>query len=399
LNPRPVTLLTGFLGSGKTTLLNALLRCPELAGTAVVVNEFGEVGIDHLLVERGVDNVLLLAGGCLCCTVTTTLGDTLTELLGKEARGEVPAFVRVVVETTGLADPGPILRQLWSDAFLRRQFPLDGIVVTVDALHALDQLARQREARRQVAVADRIVLTKVDLAGEAARAEVEAVLAAINPAAPVVAAVRGEVDSALLTGIAPAGPVDVAAGPGGAGAGGESAPRPPIGAAGPGGESAPGAPAVAAAAAVAAVAAEARRARVDAWLAAEIRREFPGGRRAGGARGGAPHDGRFVSAGFDLTGTVTWAALAAWMDRVREVCGEGLLRCKGVVAVEGEAKPVVIHGVLKTFHPPERLDAWPAGERATRIVVIGEGIDRAAVARTVDELTGRAGGGGADSGT
>jgi G3E family GTPase len=318
MDKRPVTLLTGFLGSGKTTLLNALLKHPQLSRTAVVINEFGETGIDHLLVERGVDEVLLLDGGCICCSVTTTLADTLTELLGKEARGEVPPFVRVIVETSGLAEPEPIVRQLWVDSFMRERFALDAIVTVVSAVEAPEQLPRFPEASRQTAAADRIVLTKTDLADPVSLAAVNRALDAVNTTAPRITAAMARADPNAIIGIGP-----------------------------------------------------------------------PGIRPAGDMDAHAHHHHaeRFVSVAFTVTQPVTWEALSAWTEELRRVCGTGLLRCKGVVEVVGEPAPVVVQGIGQVFHPPVRLHERPAADFRTRIVVIGEGVERGRVERTIAVLS------------
>lgn len=160
----PVALLTGFLGSGKTTLLNALLRHPEMANTAVIVNEFGSVGLDHLLIAESTDSVVLLEGGCLCCTITNSLRETLADLWFRRVRAELPSFARVIVETSGLADPAPLLSTLLADPIVTDHYVLDGVITTVDALHGTDALDRHPDAVKQVAVADRIVITKADLA-------------------------------------------------------------------------------------------------------------------------------------------------------------------------------------------------------------------------------------------
>src|SRR5688572_19309455 len=198
--PLPVHVLTGFLGSGKTTLLGALVRQPGFADTAVVVNELGEVGLDHVLVAPGSeDDVVLLDSGCLCCALGNSLQETLESLYYRRVRGELPAFARVVVETTGVADPGPIAATLGLDSAIARHYRLGSIVTVVDAVHARDQLERFPEARRQVAMADRLVVTKQDLAGNVTTA-LDIALQALNPRAARVVAVSGAIgaDSVLV---------------------------------------------------------------------------------------------------------------------------------------------------------------------------------------------------------
>ena len=190
----PVSVLTGFLGSGKTTLLKYLLTRAELSDTAVVINEFGEVGLDHVLVEAAREDMVLLASGCLCCTVRGDLVDALRRLFKRRAKGEIPHFRRVVIETTGLADPAPVLQTLMQDPLLSDVYRLDGVIVTVDAVNAMDQLDRQAESVKQAAVADRLVLTKTDLAGEVAALRDR--LRRLNPAAPILLAEQGRIDPA-----------------------------------------------------------------------------------------------------------------------------------------------------------------------------------------------------------
>src|SRR5580692_6495476 len=189
-NSVPVTVITGFLGSGKTTVLNRLLRAPDLADTAVIINEFGEVSLDHLLIEQAIENAVLLKNGCICCTVRGDILDTLEELFRKRESGELPWFRRIAIETTGLADPAPVVHTLIDAGHLCH---LDGIVVTVDAIHLDRQLREQEEARNQVAFADRILLTKTDLVTAAEAQAAERAIREYNVQAPIRRVVDGEV--------------------------------------------------------------------------------------------------------------------------------------------------------------------------------------------------------------
>ena len=195
----PVSIITGFLGSGKTTLLNHLVRQPGMADTVVIVNEFGEIGIDHLLIEQAFEDTVLLENGCICCSIRGDLVDTLTDLRRKVAQGELPPFSRAVVETTGLADPAPILQTLMSDERLQQDFALDRIITTVDAVNALGQLEDFEEAVKQIAVADVLLITKTDLAANRI-AELQDRLRAINALAPIEAIDHGRADPDVLFG-------------------------------------------------------------------------------------------------------------------------------------------------------------------------------------------------------
>ena len=195
----PVHMLTGFLGSGKTTLLSRLLREPALADTAVVINELGEVGLDHVLVDRGSeDDVVLLDSGCLCCALGNSLQETLENLYFRRERKELPAFARVVVETTGVADPGPIAATLSLDSAIARHYRLGSIVTVVDAVNGITHLDRFAEARRQVAVADRLVVSKQDLVDAAALATLDTRLRSLNPHAARVLSMSGDADAGLF---------------------------------------------------------------------------------------------------------------------------------------------------------------------------------------------------------
>jgi G3E family GTPase len=193
----PVTAVTGFLGSGKTTLIKALLDKPEGAGTAVIVNEYGEIGIDHALLRSSSDVTVLLGNGCLCCNVRTDLQQTLRELFADRARGAVPSFERVVIETSGLADPGPVLQTFATDRGLAREFHLQALICVVDAVTGMANLEEMPEARRQAALADRVVVSKSDLAEPGAAERLVGQIAALNPA-PVGIARHGEIEPAFL---------------------------------------------------------------------------------------------------------------------------------------------------------------------------------------------------------
>ena len=198
----PVSLVTGFLGSGKTTLLNRLLRHPGMADSAVIINEFGEVGLDHLLVEAVDGEVAVLASGCVCCTMRSDLEETLRGLLARRDRGEIPPFRRVLLETTGLADPAPIIQLLLNNPLLSHFVRLDTVVTTVDAVHGARQLDAQPEAVKQAALADRLLLTKTDIAANAAVTTLRARLSTLNPGADLMAVENGEIAPDRLFGAA-----------------------------------------------------------------------------------------------------------------------------------------------------------------------------------------------------
>ncbi len=189
----PVYVLTGFLGSGKTTLLSRMVRAPEASDTAVIVNEFGEVGLDHILLTRGDENdVVLLDSGCLCCALNSSLEETLTDLFHRRNRDEIPAFSRVVIETTGLADPAPILHTLMTDRLLASRYRLGGVLTVVDVLNIGSQLAHYGEITRQIAFADRVILTKADVAGPETLSQAESSATGLNPRAEILVAVQGD---------------------------------------------------------------------------------------------------------------------------------------------------------------------------------------------------------------
>jgi G3E family GTPase len=339
----PVTLITGFLGSGKTTLLKRLLRDPGMNRAAVIINELGEVGIDHELVAQSSEQMTLLANGCLCCAVRTDLQETLRELFIRRRAGEVIDFDRVFVETTGLADPVPVLHTLQSDGLLGAQYRLDGVVTLVDAVNGSATLDTAPEAPRQVAVADRIVVTKTDLAPPQAVAALHARLEGMNPYAARADAVNGEVDIEWLRAIAPNS-------------------------------------------------ARASLADVNRWLAPsgapDVLRapDVTGARDAAGegaylgkaAR--AVHDPSIRSFTLWFDKPFTWDTFHAAVQVLTSLRGADLLRVKGLVNVEGERGPVVVQGAQHVFHPPVTLESWSSEDRRSRIVFITRKLERDTVA-------------------
>ena len=324
----PVSVLTGFLGAGKTTLLNRLLRRTELAGTAVLINEFGEIGLDHLLVERLDDDTVLLNAGCLCCTVRGDLSRALRGLEQRVAAGEVR---RVMIETTGLADPAPILHTLMGDAALAVRYRLDGVVTVVDAVNAAAQMDAQPEAVRQVAVADRLVLSKIDLARPDALVALRARLRRLNPAAPLLSAVCGEVEPAALL---ECGLFDAAG----------------------------------------------KIADVRAWLDAEAF-AAQGDGHAHHHHDLNRHDARIQAFCLSWDRPLHWQGVGMCLEMLIATRGESLLRVKGLLNLVGQDRPVAIHGVQHLFHEPVLLPAWPPGDdRRSRLVFVTRDLDRDTVA-------------------
>jgi len=328
----PVTVITGFLGSGKTTLLRRLLRHPAMNRAAVIINEFGEVGIDHELVEASSEQMTLLSNGCLCCTVRTDLQDTLRELFVKRRTGEVIDFDRVFVETTGLADPAPVLHSLQSDGLLGAQFRLNGVVTLVDAVNGMGSLDAMPEAAKQAALADRLVITKTDIADAASVEALETRLHAMNPYALISRAVDGVLDPELLRDITPASLKLMTQDP-------------------------------------------------NRWLTGSGKELTSSGSYLGQRlpRPGGTHDAAIHSFCLWFDAPFTWDALTASLQVLTALRGPDLLRVKGIINVEGEAGPVVIHGVQHIFHPPMKLERWHDEDRRSRIVFIVRNIPRASI--------------------
>lgn len=326
----PVTLLTGFLGSGKTTLLNRLLAHPATGDCAVIVNEFGPVAIDHALVRTASENIVLLPSGCVCCQVAGDLVHAMRDLYFKRAAGEVPPFRRAIIETTGLADPAPLVRTLIELPLVAARYSLSGIVTTVDGQHGRGQLDRHAEAVKQAAVADRLVITKADLAPAAELDALEARLAALNPGAVRLRSRDGDADPERLldTGLH-------------RGAG--------------------------------------RLADAGSWLNA-------GAYRHVGAPRPEAHDPHVTAFAWTAETPVDWPAFEDALATLLELAGDRILRLKGLVNCTGQDGPVALHAVQHTLYPPARLPAWPDADRRTRVVFIVRDLEESFVAQTLDSF-------------
>ncbi len=325
----PVSVITGFLGSGKTTLLNALLRHPRMAETAVLVNEFGEIGIDHLLFEALDDDVILLAAGCLCCTIREDMVASLRSLFERRTRGEVPYFRRVAIETTGLADPAPILHTLLAGDSTAAQWAVDGIVTTVDAVNGQRQLSAYPESVKQAAVADRLLITKTDIADRDELTALRERLRAVNPGAPILTVSHGDIAPADLFDAGPLLPTS----------GGQPD--------------------------------------MDRWLGEAA--SSPGRHR----HHGSGHDDGIRALSLSTDEPVEMFRFIRWVERLLEEHGDHVLRMKGILNVAGDSRPVVVHGVQHVFHPLVRLVAWPDSDRRSRLVLIVKDLD---VERIVPEF-------------
>ena len=339
-----VSLLTGWLGSGKTTLLNALLKHPDMAETAVLVNEFGDIGIDHELVDSVDENMVELTTGCLCCTVQGDLSRSLRELFLKRVKGEVSQFRRVLIETTGLADPAPILHTLMNDPIIASRFYLDGVISTSDAVFGQGQLDRHEEPRKQAAVADRIVMTKIDMAEADAMDSLEERLKILNPSAKIMRAANGAISPDALFGCGLYDP-------------------------------------------------DSKSFDVQNWLREEAFRDEHGHDHSAHDHNDHEHihdperhgDG-ISSFCMRYEEPIEWPAFVAWIQTLITHRGENLLRIKGIVNIDGEENPVAIHGVQHIFHHPVRLPEWPTDDRDTRIVFITRDLEQKVIQDSLDAL-------------
>jgi G3E family GTPase len=322
----PVSIITGFLGSGKTTLLNHVLADPGMAGAAVIINEFGEIALDHLLIATPNENTVLLASGCICCTVRGDLVDTLRDLNAKRAAGKLPPFDRVLIETTGLADPVPIIQTVITDEKLAPRFELDGVITLVDAVNGMAQLDTQREAVKQAAVADRLLITKTDLADAGCVEALQQRLAHMNPGVPMQSASQGRVAPSVLFGTS--------------------------------------------------LKPQARCTDIDRWL--------PVTAVARAALATSAHDDRIRAFCIDYDEPISTMGMTAWLTALASLRGANLLRVKGLLNVEG--KPVAVHAVQTLIHEPVPLAQWPDADRRSRLVFITRDMERAEIEATLDVL-------------
>ncbi len=358
----PVSILTGFLGAGKSTLLNRLLKDPAMKDAAVIINEFGEVGIDHLLVESSNDAVVELSDGCLCCTVRGELVDTLAELIDGMQTGKIKPLSRIVIETTGLADPAPVMQSVMGHPAIAQHFDLDGVVTVVDAVNGLSTIDTYPEAYKQVAVADRLILTKQTLADAGTIAAITQRLRALNPRAPITDGDAADAGSAemLVNGL-----YDPAT----------------------------------------------KIADVDRWLKDEMAAagdhhhhhdhahdhgHHHGHHHHGHDHGHHHHDVNRHGASIRSYAIVhdepiDPMAINMFIDLLRSTHGEKLLRMKAIVALtDRPEKPLVLHGVQSIFHPPVRLPAWPEeSDRKTRLVLITKDLSESYVRDLFGAFTGK----------
>jgi G3E family GTPase len=319
----PVTLITGFLGSGKTTLLQRLLRDPALSDAAVLINEFGEIGLDHHLLERIDETMVMLQSGCVCCTIRGELSTAIRDLHSRRERGLLPPFRRLVIESTGLADPFPILSTVRSDPVLRHHFSLGTVITTVDAVNGARTLDAQAESVKQIAVADRLVLTKTDIAAPEAADCLIRRIRQINPDAPLWRTAENDLDAEVLLS-------------------GDSVQRPE--------------PA-----------------------------NCPGDTPDPHHR----HADDIATLALSLDEPVDWTRFGVWLTMLLYRHGDQLLRVKGILNVADAATPVAVHAVQHLVHPPRHLDAWPDGDRRSRLVFIARGLDPALIERSFRAFSAR----------
>lgn len=333
----PVTLLTGFLGSGKTTLLNKLLANPAMKDSAVIINELGSTGLDHILAtqvesEQIADNTVLLQSGCVCCTLKNELADTMRDLFFKRALQAIPQFNRLVIETTGMADPGPILGNLMNEPVIESVFRLDAVVVTIDSVYGLKQLHEHIEARKQAAVADVLLLTKTDLASTDEINALKEKLIEINPGATQHKIVHGDIDPDFIIDVGLFDPTG-------------------------------------------------KRAEPERWLRAPLKVARPKGTLPQASQ----HE-EISSFTVTLPSPLNWRDLKPVILKLCQTHGDKLLRLKGILHAADQSAPLAIHAVHFTPYPPTLLEGWSEDEPENRIVIIGKGLDEEAIRKLLTQV-------------
>jgi G3E family GTPase len=336
----PVVLLTGFLGSGKTTLLNHWLQGPSLCNAAVIVNEFGDIGIDHNLIASSNENTIELTTGCLCCTVQGDLVETLRELLEKRDRNLIRFFDRIVIETTGMADPGPIVQALMTFP-VANGYRLAQVITTVDGLNGVSTLDRFQESSKQISIADQLVITKTDLVSDKQIRNLQLSLKNLNPAATL--SLSNQFETPCLEVLSDLNIYSAKT----------SAPS------------------------------------IRRWLNIE---SYSGNMRYQSikTRSSSDHTKNIETFSLVYDQPLVWQELAAWLDALVIAHGSDLLRIKGILNILGERRPIVVHAVQNLFHPPAPLEAWPYEDRMSRIVFITRGLSRAFVENIFDVIRGQA---------
>jgi G3E family GTPase len=336
----PVAVLTGFLGSGKTTLLRRLLTDPGMSKAAVLINEFGEIGLDHLFVKSVAEGAVVLQNGCICCTLRTDLQQGLRDLIDSRGRGNFPDFDRVVIETTGLADPAPIAQTLLIDPMLRYQVRLANIITTIDGMLGAEQLKLHVEALRQAAIADRLVVTKTDLISADHFETLTRQLLRLNPTTRLFDVHSRDFDgsSLLFRGVADA---------------------------------------------------ETKLSEVRHWL--ESAKDVDHFHHHSGEHGahehlGAAHSSHIHSFSVRIDEEIDWAAFGVWLTALLHRHGEKILRVKGLLNVSDALGPVVLNGVQHVIFPPVHLEEWPDKDRASRLVFVVQDIEPAAVGRSLTKF-------------
>ena len=330
----PITIITGFLGSGKTTLLSALLKQETMVNAAVIINEFGEVGLDHDLVETTDENIVELQNGCICCTIQDDLKSTLLDLIDKMQRKKISQFNKVVIETTGLADPVPIIHTLMTSLDLHRAYSIDGVITLVDAVNGEGTYDIHEEAIKQTALADRIILSKCDIADTLVIKSIINRIRIINPKAMIIESNKKEIPVADLLGLNDYDPFN-------------------------------------------------KTWDVKNWLAIEKYKDndhdHKHGHKHDHKHNTNRHNDNIESFALVTKQQVSMTTFNFFLELLTSQMGQDLLRIKGILNVRGEDNPAVIHGVQHIFHPVEWLDEWPDDDRSTRLVFITRNMKKSAI--------------------